>query len=546
VEALFLIAVTRAAFAITDGRSRFAVVAGVEVEIGLFVVGALGLVILRVALAIVSVSQSAQLSAGVVAEIRSDLASAYLDASWSSQHGERGGRLQELLTTFANQGAALVNSVAQGVVAGFTLVALLIVAVIVDPLSSMVVIFAVLILAMILRPLRAAVKRQAGRTASEGMVLATSLSEASQLGMEMHVFRVQGAIKFQVVDLIRRTEAVNERLQRLKGLVPAVYSGLAYVALIAALGAVSAVESANLRTVGAVMLVMLRSLSYGQALQSHAATISSSIPFLGTLQSELRRYQAARSEDSGEPIERVGTLRLDDVSFEYESDTPVLHHVDGEIPPREIVGIVGPSGSGKSTLVQLLLGLRSPTSGTVMADGRDISGLGRTAWARRVTFVPQEAHLIAGTVGDNIRFFREGVNDEQVEQAARLAQLHDDIEGFRDGYDHQVGEQGSHLSGGQKQRLIIARALVESPDVIILDEPTSALDVRSESLIRETLRDLASKMTVIIIAHRLSTLDICDRIMVIQDGRLVAFESPAELSVSNEFFRESLKLSGLQ
>ena len=117
---------------------------------------------------------------------------------------------------------------------------------------------------------------------------------------------------------------------------------------------------------------------------------------------------------------------------------------------------------------------------------------------------------------------------------------------FVGGYDRQVGERGSHLSGGQQQRLIIARALVEHPDVLILDEPTSALDVRSEHLIRQTLDGLRDEMTIIIIAHRLSTLDICDRLMVIHDGELKAFDTPDNLEKDNDFYREALRLSGLR
>ena len=161
-----------------------------------------------------------------------------------------------------------------------------------------------------------------------------------------------------------------------------------------------------------------------------------------------------------------------------------------------------------------------------------------------MTFVPQQAHLIAGTISDNIRFFRDDVSDEDVKRAARLAHIDEDVSRFHDGYQHEVGEQGSHLSGGQAQRLIIARALVESPDVLILDEPTSALDVRSEHLVRETLRELGNHMTVMIIAHRLSTLDICDRIMVISENRLVAFDTPSNLAQTNDFYRNSLRLSG--
>jgi ABC-type multidrug transport system fused ATPase/permease subunit len=546
VEALFLVIITRSAFAITDGRDQFGIVAGIEVSVGAAVLLGLGLVIFRVGLAIAVAHQSAKLTSEVVAEIRTDLGRAFLSASWSAQHGDRVGRLQELLTSFAQQGAVLVGSITGVVSAGMTLLALVISSVAIDPFASLVVIAAVVILGAALRPLRSAVRRQGHASAATGMEFATSLSEVSQLGLEMHVFDVQAEASRRLEQRILDNESASRRLAFARQLVPVVYTGLAYLALVAAIGAVAVLDGVNLTSAGAVLLIMLRSLSYGQGVQTSITSIHASTPFLDALDLELHRYRSAQVIDHGQPIGRVGVLRLDDVSFEYEADAPVLRHVSATIEPCEVIGIIGPSGSGKSTLVQLLLALRDPTSGTVLADGRDIKVLARTEWARKVTFVPQQAHLITGTVADNIRFLRADVSDEDVKRAARLANLHDDVIGFPDGYHREVGEQGSHLSGGQQQRLIIARALVERPDVLILDEPTSSLDVRSESLIRSTLDSLREHTTIIVIAHRLSTLDICDRLMVIQDGELKAFDTPENLEKDNDFYREALELSGLR
>ena len=291
--------------------------------------------------------------------------------------------------------------------------------------------------------------------------------------------------------------------------------------------------------------MMLRSLSYGQALQGSYLAIITNAPGVEDLIEQVDLFESERRRDGGEPVGSVGSVDLDDVSFAYEPGQPVLRDVSFHLDSREVVGIVGPSGGGKSTLVELILGLRDPQEGSIRVDGRDIGQLDKTEWARKVTFVPQAAHLISGSIADNIRFMRDDVTDEQVERAARLAYLHDDIAQFTDGYDRSVGAKGDHLSGGQQQRLCIARALVEQPDVLILDEPTSALDVHSENLIRTTLLELKEHMTVIIIAHRLSTLDICDRIMVIQEGRIVGFDSPDRLEASNAFYREAVALSGL-
>ena len=304
-------------------------------------------------------------------------------------------------------------------------------------------------------------------------------------------------------------------------------------------------DAANTASLGAILLIMLRSMSYGQALQTSSVAIGASLPFLDALKSELDRYESARLVDHGVAVESIRRLVLEDVSFEYTPGVPVLTSISLATHEHEVIGVVGPSGSGKSTLVQLLLALRNPTTGRVLADGRDIRAFSKSEWARKVTFVPQQAHLVAGTVADNIRFLRNGITADQIEQASRLANLHDDVVGFAEGYDRQVGEQGSHLSGGQQQRLIIARALVEDPDVLILDEPTSSLDVRSEHLIRKTLDELRDRMTIVVIAHRLSTLSICDRIMVIQDGELRGFDTPENLEHSSDFYREALILSGM-
>ena len=217
------------------------------------------------------------------------------------------------------------------------------------------------------------------------------------------------------------------------------------------------------------------------------------------------------------------------VTFGYDPLEPVLRDIDVDVTPGEVVGIVGPSGSGKSTLAQLLLGLREPTKGKVLADGREIASLAADEWARKVAAVPQRSQIIVGTIADNIRFMREGITDDDLLRAAKQAHLHDDIVAHTEGYDRRIGDGGSQLSGGQAQRLALARALAGSPEVLVLDEPTSALDAQSETLVRKTLEEIRGRTSIVIIAHRLTTLDICDRIIVLQDGRLVGFDSPARV-----------------
>ena len=545
-EAAFLVVLARVAFSLTEKADSIEMPVLGRIGLGTGLLISLCLVLLRLVAGVLGNSQSAALIADVVADNRRALASAFLRSSWEVQQGERVGKLQELLTTYSAQGATLIMSLIAAIAAGFSLVALIATAVAVDPIGAGLVVVTIAVLSTFLKPLRSMVRGRAKTFASSGMSFATSLGEISQLGLEVQVFHVQEQTERLVDERIVENARWERRLRASRGLVPVIYVTLAYLAVVGGLAAVRAAGSDNVASIGAVMLVMLRSLSYGQNLQNSTANVTSNMPFVKTMQEQLRRYRAAERVDDGETVGHVGVLEARDASFAYVPGTPVLADLNFAIQPREVIGIVGPSGGGKSTLVQLLLGLRRPDSGDIYAADRSLSRLSRAEWARKVTFVPQSASLIAGSVADNIRFLRDDVSDEAIHRAAELAHLAADVATFDGGYGRDVGERGGHLSGGQQQRLCIARALVEDPDILILDEPTSALDMRSEHLIRQTLGQLREDMTIIIIAHRLSTLDICDRIMVIQDGRVMGFDTPDHLAATNDFYNEALILSGLK
>ncbi len=544
-EAVFLVVLTRSAFAITAGETSMGVLASRTLSVHQALLLALTLVFVRIATSAAANWYSARLNSEVTIGLRQRLASAFLRSTWSAQQGTRSGRLQELVTSYSGAGAALLGSFGAGVIGGFTLAALLVLAAAVDPIGSLIAVGALGVLGVALRPLRARIQARARLAANDGMALAVATNEISGLGMEVHVFDVRGQVEQRVRQLLDEGSLSARRLNVMRGLVPAIYTGLAYIALVGAIALASIWNEATLTSLGAVMLVMLRSLSYGQQLQLAYSGVQSSIPAVQEIFKEIERYESQVFVDAGDPVEAVFPLVLDHVSFHYIDGQPVLVDISAEIVARELIGVVGPSGSGKSTLVQLLLGLRSPVDGRVLAAGRDISSLRHSEWARKVTFVPQEPVLIDGSIADNIRFYRPGITDEEVALAGRRAGLHDEVTAFPQGYDHPVGDGGGSLSGGQQQRVCIARALVAQPELLILDEPTSALDAKSENLIRDTIDDLSSQMTVVIIAHRLSTLDSCDRIMVIQGGAIAAFDTPARLHESENFYTEAMKLSGL-
>lgn len=543
-EAGILVFLTNAVLAIAEGRASVEM-AGQMLPLAAVLGVVAGMVVLRLVLALVGVTLSANLNVRVLDDLRSRLAQAYLRADWEIQHAQPSGRLQEILTTFVNHAINAVSAFARWITAGLSLAAFLTTAVVVDPLATVFVLIALALLAGVLRPLRQRIRRLGARDARTGLDFTKSVSELGSLGMEMQVFGVQG--KF--ADLIRTLSRENARARYsvavLSGALAPTYVSLAYGAVVAGVAILAGLGTANLVGVGAVILLMLRALSYGQGLQTASGQIAASLPYVARILATIAQYEEAAASGGTERPPSATPVVLESVRFAYTSEKDALTDVSLRIEANEVIGVIGPSGAGKSTLVQLLLGLRDPSGGVVGVGGADLRQVDRSWWANRVALVAQEAVLFTGTVAENIRFFRDGISAADVRQAAAQANLLGDIEALTAGFDTHLGERGSQLSGGQRQRLSIARALAGGPELLVLDEPTSALDVRSEALIRAALTELRGRTTVVIVAHRMSTLDICDRILVIEDGHATAFDTPANLYRSNSFYRNAMAISGI-
>jgi len=223
-----------------------------------------------------------------------------------------------------------------------------------------------------------------------------------------------------------------------------------------------------------------------------------------------------------------GRVEYSDVSFSY-GDQPVLQDLSLQVEPGEAIALVGPSGAGKTTLVNLLPRFYDPQGGKVLIDGIDIRDVELRSLRRQIGIVPQDTLLFSGTIAQNIAFGQPTVDLQQVKAAAAVANAHSFIESFAQGYSTYVGERGVNLSGGQRQRLAIARAVLLDPKILILDEATSALDSESEALVQEALERLMRDRTVFIIAHRLGTVRRADRIVVVEQGRIVETGTHHEL-----------------
>ena len=224
-----------------------------------------------------------------------------------------------------------------------------------------------------------------------------------------------------------------------------------------------------------------------------------------------------------------GEIRFENVSFSYESGGEVLKDVSFRCAPGSMLALVGPTGVGKTTLTQLISRFYEPTSGTVLIDGQDISGVTLESLRRCISPVLQDTFLFNGTVAENIGYAVPDASIEEIRAAAVAANIHEDIMAMPEGYDTQVGERGLRLSGGQKQRVAIARAILRRSPIIILDEATASVDVETERQIQKAIAGIAGKRTIVAIAHRLSTIRNADKILVIEDGRVTEEGTHEEL-----------------
>ncbi|MGG5887884.1 ABCB family ABC transporter ATP-binding protein/permease [Falsiroseomonas sp. HC035] len=235
----------------------------------------------------------------------------------------------------------------------------------------------------------------------------------------------------------------------------------------------------------------------------------------------MREDREVADQPGAQPLSATqGEIRFEDVRFGYRQDREILKGVSFTVPPGRTLAIVGPTGAGKSTISRLLFRFYDATGGRVMIDGQDIRAVQQDSVRAAIGVVPQDTVLFNDTIRYNIAYGRPGATQEEVEAAARAAQVHDFVLRLPDGYDTKVGERGLKLSGGEKQRVAIARTLLKNPRIVILDEATSALDTRTEQDIQAALRDAARGRTTLVIAHRLSTVVDADEILVLQDGHV--------------------------
>ncbi len=464
---------------------------------------------------------------GAVRRIARRVLHAYLEAPYSLLLQRNSAALVQRVLRGAEVSATLVlASVVHLAAEGLVIAALIALLVMTAPFSTLAVALGTVALLLLPASLGGRVFRRWGDTEQK---LEKEIQQSLQqsLGAIKEVrLRGREAGFLEVADRLRTGYT---RLQRRRSmLLEAVRLSGETLFVLALLGVifVLTVQRAGAQTLSLLGLygyVGFRLVPSANRITRALGSLRAGVPFVRDVADDLDSLPASPPEPAGPPLTLARGIGFERVSFRYDSDHLVLDEVTLTIRRGESMGLVGPTGAGKTTLADLLLGLLPPTSGRVLVDGRDIRENLRS-WQEAIGYVPQEPHLLDDTVRCNVAFTLDPkeVDDDRVWRSLRLAQLDDMVAGLPDGLNTRLGERGVRLSGGQRQRIAIARALYRDPSVLVFDEATSALDLQTERELVEAIGRLQGERTVIVVAHRPSTVRRCTRLTVLREGRLVA------------------------
>ncbi|MDR2999464.1 MAG: ABC transporter ATP-binding protein/permease [Microbacterium sp.] len=494
-------------------------------------------------------------------EIGRQLFDAYIKAPWTYRLGRNTAQIVRIADVgIANAVSGFLLPIVQlpSMVVSFVLILGIIV--VAQPLTALITVIYLGLIMALLYWVVSGRSVQAGRVSRDySFKVATLMTEMMQALKEITLRNKTG----EVADIVQYNRAFSTRARanmNFLGAVPGFVLNAALVGGFVLVGAVGYIgggggENGMQEALAAVALFAVAGFRLVPSLtgfQSIVTRTTANVPHVEAVIFDLQvseKYLEVAEKLGQEPIEGAPQkLTLSGVSFGYpkHEDTPAVHDIDLEIPIGSSLALVGSSGAGKSTLVDVLLGLLVPQQGTISLDGKDLNDV-LAAWRERVGYVPQDVSLFDGTVAQNVALAwdDDDIDFEKVRAALERAQLWETIEQRDGGMQDRIGERGMSLSGGQRQRLGIARALYSDPLVLVLDEATSALDTKTESKVTEAIRGLKGQVTIVSVAHRLSTIRDSDVVCFMQDGTIADRGTFDELVARVPNFAEQAQLAGL-
>lgn len=543
IEAAILTVFARVALtAVSDGAD------GVEIpfvgerstSVTLTVLGTL--ILIRLIIGALVAMALGHLQFQMVTAIRSQVVTSYSRGSWRSQSDLDEGGLQQLLVTLPNSASSALSGLLTHFGHLLIMTAMLTYALFADPLLTLALVAAIVAASVAFIPLRRWIKSRSARVLDRQRSLSTAATELSGLKFEVQAFGIGERIARPLRNLIVVEGRLARRVSVVKSMVVPLYTTMTYSAVAAGLVILQGTTTDGLDDVGPILLVVLRSLAYGQGIQQAAVAIASLMPILDFLRDQVESFDSHRVDWGSKSLARIDRIRLEDVSYAYsETDGSALRDAFVTINSGERIGIVGPSGSGKSTLVRLLLGLVVADTGNVLINEAPIHEHDREMWSQRIGVVPQAAQVVHGSLADNLRMYRDGISDDDLWWALDVADLTGEVRSMPNGLSTMIGAGARALSGGQQQRLAIARAFATRPDLVVMDEPTSSIDAMSEAAVSDAIERLPEDVTVVIVSHRMRILRGCDRLIVVEGGSITANGPPQLVLDSSEYLVAALE-----
>lgn len=476
-------------------------------------------------------------------DLRRRIAQLQADCGWATIEDSEAGSIHSLLWTSVHrsrEGFAQVIGILTSV---SSLVLMLAATVVAARLMIIPVLVGLLLFGLAFRPLIGATRKASHELREAYLGYGKELNESIAMSKEGRVLGIQDLLATRLADAGDAAAEAVARQSLYSNLMSKGYTDALYGAVILGFALISGATVTDPAPLAAVILLLYRSMGYGQSLQSSLQSIASAGPFIA----DVNRWLDALETDvepagRATPVRSVEAIEFRGVTLTYPNGHVGLHEVSTTIRRGDSIALVGPSGSGKSSLISLLLALRSQTSGSIFVNGTSMDALDRRSWREHLALVPQDNLLFDTTIEENVRCWRD-ISDERVRGALRQANILDEVMAMDAGLATPVGEGGKRLSGGQRQRICLARALAGDPGLLVLDEPTSALDPASERAVKDSLEAIKGEVTLLIIAHRMTTITICDRVLVLDNGQLEHDGPPALVAKESEYFSKALELS---
>ena len=463
-----------------------------------------------------------------------------LEASWPYLSKQRIGYLDKVLTNDIGIGAALLSQISGVMILFVNIVIYGAIAFNLAPNATLVALVAGGLLFFFFKPIVHKIRLIATRRADVLKIGANHIDE-SMLGIKtIKAMSLEEKVSQRANSIFDEGKDISIRLSYLSNFANVAIQPASVLVVLGLFAFTYKTGSFAFASFAVIIYAINKIFSYIQQSQALLQNVSANYPFLRTVvEYEDKAVSFTESKTGKEKFSFNSELSLKNISFSYNAHTETLKNISFEIKKGSMVGIIGPSGSGKTTLVDLLLRLIELTSGEILLDGKNIKNIKMKEWREDIGYVAQENFLTNDTIKNNIKFYSDKITDEDMVGAAKLANIYDFIGSLPNGFDTTVGERGTSLSGGQRQRIVLARVLARKPQILVLDEATSALDNKSQALVQDAIEHLHGNITVIIIAHRPSTVMNVDKLIVLDEGRVVERGKPEELlEDKNSYFHK--------